>query len=319
MNPFIAQTDKRWFDFLASRASDGRIDEANFWSPLAQRPMKRMTPGEPVFFRLKSPFNAISGYGFFSHFALLDLDEAWACFDWKNGAVDEETFFRNIGGYRHEDLQRERGNSARLGCTLLRDVRFWPRQRWLRWDEELGWARNIVQGKSEEDPERAALLLAHISLDSVHQETLSEFTGRFMPLQADERRIVEARTAQREGQGVFKARLLDAYGRRCAVTGERTEPVLEAAHIQPYLGPQSNHLQNGVLLAEEFHTLFDRGYVTITPDYTVRVSSRIRDRWSNGRRYYQYDKVRLTQVPDDSQNWPSPDALEWHMKNIFKD
>lgn len=27
----------------------------------------------------------------------------------------------------------------------------------------------------------------------------------------------------------------------------------------------SNHVQNGVLLTEEFHTLFDRGYVTITP------------------------------------------------------
>ena len=83
--------------------------------------------------------------------------------------------------------------------------------------------------------------------------------------------------------------------RNCAAkaAGEITTAwtALERAHIvsQPYLGPHSNHVQNGVLLAEEFHTLFDRGYVTITPDYTVRVSSRIRDRWSNGRRYYQYD------------------------------
>ena len=37
----------------------------------------------------------------------------------------------------------------------------------------------------------------------------------------------------------------------------------ESAHIQPYLGPRSNHVQNGVLLTKELHALFDAGYVTI--------------------------------------------------------
>ena len=48
MQPFIALTDKAWFDYLSERADYGRLDEANFWSPKAQRPMKRMKPGEPV-------------------------------------------------------------------------------------------------------------------------------------------------------------------------------------------------------------------------------------------------------------------------------
>ena len=182
----------------------------------------------------------------------------------------------------------------------------------------MGWAPNIVQGKSEDDPGRAARLLSEVSMDSIHQETISEFAGRFMPLEVDERCVVEARNVQREGQGAFKARLLDAYGRRCAITGERTEPVLEAAHIQPYLGPRSNHVQNGILLTEDFHTLFDRGYVTITPEYTVRVSSKIRDRWSNGRRYYDYDGRRLIQLPKDALNRPSPEALEWHLGHLYK-
>jgi hypothetical protein len=47
--------------------------------------------------------------------------------------------------------------------------------------------------------------------------------------------------------------------------------VLDAAHIQPYLGPRSNHLQNGILLTKESHTLFDLGYVTMTPDHVIRV------------------------------------------------
>ena len=36
--PFIAVTDKKWFDFLSSRADRGRLDEVNFWSPKSSRP-----------------------------------------------------------------------------------------------------------------------------------------------------------------------------------------------------------------------------------------------------------------------------------------
>jgi hypothetical protein len=60
----------------------------------------------------------------------------------------------------------------------------------------------------------------------------------------DERKRMVAEAGVREGQGTFRARLLEAYDGRCAVTGEHTEPVLDAVHIQPYLGPRSNHIQN---------------------------------------------------------------------------
>jgi hypothetical protein len=31
--PFIANTDRAWFDFLASKAISGVVDEVNFWLP----------------------------------------------------------------------------------------------------------------------------------------------------------------------------------------------------------------------------------------------------------------------------------------------
>ena len=51
--------------------------------------------------------------------------------------------------------------------------------------------------------------------------------------------------------------MTDAYERRCAVTGEKTLPVLEAAHIRPYalLGP--HRVNNGLLLRSDLHKLFD--------------------------------------------------------------
>ena len=90
------------------------------------------------------------------------------------------------------------------------------------------------------------------------------------------------------------------------------------AHIQPYLGPRSNHVQNGLLLTKEFPALFDEGYVAVTPDYEVRVSERLRADWNNGRRYYPYDHERLLQLPSDRALWPSRDALAWHFEHKFK-
>jgi hypothetical protein len=82
-----------------------------------------------------------------------------------------------------------------------------------------GWARNIARGKAETDTGRAQLLLAEIRRDHVSQP--EEFVGDLQPLQVDERELILARAVQRVGQGTFRARLLDGYDRRCAITGER--------------------------------------------------------------------------------------------------
>ncbi len=315
MEAFIALTDRAWFDFLSSRTGpDHRLDEVNFWSPSSKSPLKNLPAGTPFFFRLKSPLNVVAGYGFYAHFTILGLDQAWEWFGIKNGDPDEVRFLRRIGDYRKVDLLDPSSPRERLGCTVLRDARFWPRERWIPWTQ--GWSPQIVRGKTEKDPIRVSRLLGEIQYD--HQTTPEELTEAFTPLDVDERTLRVARTKPREGQGTFRTRLLDAYGRRCAVTGEHTEIVLEAAHIQPYLGPRSNHVQNGILLTREFHTLFDQGYVTVTPDYEIRVSPRLRTEWDNGRRYYPFDGERLQHVPNSVAERPSAEVLEWHGKHRFR-
>lgn len=319
MNPFIALTDKAWFDFLSSRATAGRVDEVNFWSPKSVQPLKRMTPGEPVFFRLKKPYYQIAGYGFFAHFSLLELRTAWELFGWKNGDHDEASFRQRLGRYRGTDLSDPRATGSPLACTVLRDARFWPESAWIPWQQGMGWAPNIVQGKSETDAARAALLLERVTHDAAFKQTHLEWSHSFHLAEVDARKFTPTEVARREGQGAFRARLLDAYGRRCAITGERTEPVLDAAHIQPYLGPQSNHPQNGLLLTKEFHTLFDQGFVTVSPDYKVLVSDDLRARWSNGKRYYEYAGQVLRSIPGQDALRPSQEALDWHRENRFRE
>jgi putative restriction endonuclease len=108
----------------------------------------------------------------------------------------------------------------------------------------------------------------------------------------------------------------DAYERRCVVTGERTLPVLEAAHIRPYAQSGPHEVSNGLLLRSDLHTLFDRGYVTVRPDKRFRVSRRIREDFENGRDYYALDghEIRLPAAPHAP---PSSELLEWHSDTIF--
>lgn len=78
--------------------------------------------------------------------------------------------------------------------------------------------------------------------------------------------------AQRRGQPLFRAKLLDAYGGRCAITGSPAVEVLEAAHVLPYRGDHTNRLDNGLLLRADLHTLFDCQLLWITPEHTVALA-----------------------------------------------
>ena len=69
----------------------------------------------------------------------------------------------------------------------------------------------------------------------------------------------------RRGQPDFRKKLLAAYSGRCAISDCNCKEALEAAHIGGYWGEASNHVQNGVLLRSDLHTLFDMGKIGIIP------------------------------------------------------
>jgi putative restriction endonuclease len=306
--PYVAVTDAEWFAHLRARAgASGVLDEVNFWNP-SGAPLKGFEPGTPVFFRLKAPLRRLAGFGFFAAFQRQRLRVAWDVFGTANGCDDPLELSRLTG----------RGLDDEIGCTALRDATFWPDDRHVAWGEEKGWGTTGPQrGRTETDPARVEELYAYLRRESA---TVPEdlVTEEFVPLDVDDREVVLARTRRRVGQGTFRTRLLEAYRGRCAITGEHTQVVLDGAHIQPYLGPRSNRLQNGILLTKEFHALLDEGFITITPEYRVRVSPRLREEWQNGHRYYPYDEQPLLVRPSRADDAPGRRALEWHANRIFK-
>jgi putative restriction endonuclease len=121
----------------------------------------------------------------------------------------------------------------------------------------------------------------------------------------------------RLGQGAFRILVTDSYRRRCAVTGERTLPALDAAHIRPFADGGAHEAPNGVLLRRDIHSLFDAGYVTITPALRFEVSGRIREEYENGRDYYGLHG-KIVAPPDDPRRHPSPAALAWRNEVVFR-
>lgn len=128
-------------------------------------------------------------------------------------------------------------------------------------------------------------------------------------------KTVEIRS--RIGQGAFRAMVTDAYQKRCAITNEKTLPVLEAAHIKPYAEAGPNLTKNGLLLRSDMHILFDKGYITITGDHHLEVSRRIREEFENGREYYVYHGKEVKNLPSQLIDQPSPEFLQWHQQEVY--
>jgi putative restriction endonuclease len=118
-----------------------------------------------------------------------------------------------------------------------------------------------------------------------------------------------AQVARRRGQAAFRAALLEAYGGKCCITGCALKDALEAAHIVPYLGEHSQHIQNGLLLRADIHTLFDLGLLVITDGYRVKLSPIALDDDS----YVNLESKQL-QLPNDQTHYPSLDSLGRHRK-----
>jgi putative restriction endonuclease len=306
MKLYVGVTDRDWFRFLRAR----RATEMNFWRPRSIRDFGAIQPGEMFLFKTRSPENRIVGGAFFVRHTSLPLDLAWSTFGEANGVQSLPQFRTKISSIRGD---QERNPT--IGCTVLTQPFYLDDYCFL--DAPDDWASNIVMGKSYDvtvgeglrlyEQARVAILAGSSSVVSEYGLGLAE-----QPRFGDERLF-----KPRLGQGGFRVSVLDEYQRRCAITGERTVPVLEAAHIKPYseLGPHA--VSNGLLLRSDLHALFDKGYMTVTNDLRVEVSSKIREEFSNGRDYYALHGRELKVLPADYACRPQLEYLEWHQNNCF--
>ena len=124
-------------------------------------------------------------------------------------------------------------------------------------------------------------------------------------------------SSRRLGQGAFRTLVTDACHRRCAVTGERSLPPLEAAHIRAHAAAGPNRTRNGLLLRADIHRLFDDGHVTVDPELRFVVSPRLHEEFENGRVYCALDGQPLANVPNRLTDRPGREFLKWHNSEVY--
>jgi putative restriction endonuclease len=302
---FIGVTDLNWFRFLSQRPD---IDEVNFWQPGGRSAFRAVRPGELFLFKLHSPNNFIVGGGLFGHASIVPISLAWEAFGPMNGAASLEEMRQRVARYRREPVDPRTDYS--IGCRILEQPFFWPRELWLPIADR--WAPNIVVGKTFDTQEQGGRYL----WDAVQERLAAQPPREPGPLQEVARYGIPQLVKPRFGQGTFRIAVMDSYERRCAITGERTLPVLDAAHIKAYGAGGSHEVSNGLLLRTDIHKLFDRGYVTLDPERRFVVSPRLRKEFKNGRHYYELAGQPL-RVPGHPLLQPDPAALEWHREERF--
>ncbi len=301
MQFWVGVTDKNWFEFLSARAPD----EVNFWQPSARRLAEFLEPGVPFLFKLHAPDDFIVGGGFFVRFSALPARLAWEAFREKNGVTDYASLRRRIEQYRGAIK-----GDPEIACNVLNGPFFFNEKDWIPVPES--WAPNIVRGRTFDTEEGDGLRLWSAVSERLRGGTVPANTSE-EPARYGADYLIHARL----GQGAFRVLVTEAYERRCAITGERTLPVLEAAHIKPYSETGPHLISNGLLLRSDLHILFDDGYVTVTEDLRVEVSKRIKEEFENGREYYQYRDKPLMIIPGGREERPSVEFLRWHNKNRF--
>ena len=302
INLIVAVTDDDWFEMLRRQPE---LTEVNFWAPSAAN-FRALRPGELFLFKLHAPRNVIVGGGVFTYANALPCSLAWEAFQASNGARSAQEMRARIAKYRRLDAS-DRSDFA-IGCRILTQPFFFEESDWIPVPKS--WAPNIVSFKTYDtgDVEGRALWDAVTERMARLPAFANAPADRFgKPL------LVEPRL----GQGAFRILVTDIYSRRCAVTHERTLPALEAAHIRPYGDGGEHEARNGLLLRRDIHSLFDAGYVTVTPKFQFEVSRRIREEFDNGKHYYALHGQRIF-VPESVSQRPDAAALSWHNEHCFK-
>jgi putative restriction endonuclease len=307
MNAYVAVTDRDWFDFLSSKSG---VDEVNFWQPRAWGGAFRvMRRGEPLLFKLRAPSNSIAGGGFFEYYAELPMSLAWDAFGIKNGAASLQAVRERIVRLRRKPTDWY--EDFTIGCIVLAEPFFWPQELWI--PQPSDFHGQIVRGKGYDlsvgtgaDLWREVVLRLEATGAVAASEPL--LPGGYADPTLVRRRI---------GQGTFRVAVTQAYQRQCAITRERALPALEAAHIRPFAETTEHYVRQGLLLRSDVHRLFDRGYITVTPDLRVEASHRMKDDFNDGDNYVRLHGSTIW-VPERPELQPDPEVLTWHNENVYR-
>lgn len=138
---------------------------------------------------------------------------------------------------------------------------------------------------------------------------LGEFVGE------EKQRLVKTRV----NQAVFRTMVLSNYNFQCCITGIPIPELLVASHIVPWSRGVQNRLnpRNGLCLNALHDKAFDKGLLTITADFKIKLSSAFGDfvKESSYQEYFSRYDGKQIMVP--KKFVPDQDFLAYHQEQVF--
>lgn len=144
----------------------------------------------------------------------------------------------------------------------------------------LAWFRAVDTGIYEvlypvwiagEEPQETQFVLAF------DEDIRDQWNGDIWlaPDLAARRRYAEASVKRRMHQPMFRARVLHAYGKQCALCRLKHVELLEAAHIREDSASGEPVVTNGISMCVIHHKAFDTTIIGIRPDYVIEVQPKV--------------------------------------------
>lgn len=123
----------------------------------------------------------------------------------------------------------------------------------------------------------------------------------------------------RVNQNFFRQTVLSSYNFSCGITGLKIPEMLIASHIFPWKDKKETRVnpKNGISLNVFHDKAFDKGFITITTDFKIKVSRYIYENYDieTVKWFREYDNCKMI-LPE--RFVPELDFLKFHNENIFR-
>ena len=129
----------------------------------------------------------------------------------------------------------------------------------------------------------------------------------------------ETKTVVRDA--AFRKTIISIYEHRCAfcdlqILNSLGQNIVDGSHIMPFFQFYDDRIDNGISLCKNHHWAFDKGWFSISDNFTILVKEDLREDAPNSKPMQQFngDRIRL---PDQERYYPRLEALQWHRQHVF--
>ena len=186
---------------------------------------------------------------------------------------------------------------------------------------------------------KAKGIVGLINASKLDAQIWEEFNNRWDELSFESERLIEqfqnkntaeienipagkekiATVRQRVNQNFFRRAVLASYKNTCCITGLNNAELLIASHIKAWAASNENEKtnpRNGLCLNALHDKAFDKGFITVKPNYEIIVSADIKDIYDGAAVDKFFKCYKKISVPEKFA--PAEEFLTYHNEVIFE-